>query len=68
MNTVSAWSRHKKNGMIISNGEIMQSYYKPIGDSKQGYKLTIPAIVKKADLYKFEHKPDGTLIYTPVRT
>jgi hypothetical protein len=46
----------------------MINYYKPIGDSKQGYKLTIPAIVKKFDLYKFEHKEDGTLIYTPVRT
>jgi len=46
----------------------MQSYYKPIGDSKQGYKLTIPAIVKKAELYKFTYQKDGTLIYTPVRT
>jgi hypothetical protein len=46
----------------------MQSYYKPIGDSKQGYKLTIPASVKKADIYKFEQLPDGTLIYTPVKT
>ena len=46
----------------------MQSYYKPIGDDKQGFRLTIPAIVKKFDLYKFEYKPDGTLIYTPVRT
>jgi hypothetical protein len=46
----------------------MQSYYKPIGDDKQGYKLTIPAIVQKADLYKFEQLPDGTLQYTPVRT
>jgi hypothetical protein len=46
----------------------MNSYYKPIGDSKQGYKLTIPAIVKKADLYKFEQLKDGSLLYTPVRT
>jgi hypothetical protein len=46
----------------------MINYYKPIGDSKQGYKLTIPAIVKKADLYKFEQLPDGTLIYTPMKT
>jgi len=46
----------------------MNLYYKPIGDSKQGYRLTIPAIVKKADLYKFEQLPDGTLQYTPVRT
>jgi hypothetical protein len=45
----------------------MINYYKPIGDSKQGYKLTIPAIVQKADLYKFEYLPDGTLVYTPVR-
>jgi len=46
----------------------MQSYYKPIGDDKQGYKLTIPAFVKKSDIYKFEQLPDGTLVYTPVRT
>jgi hypothetical protein len=46
----------------------MQSYYKPIGDNKQGYKLTIPAIVKKADLYEFEYLPDGTLVYIPVKT
>jgi hypothetical protein len=55
----------------------MQSYYKPIGDSKQGYKLTIPAIVKKAKIYEFQqvlNKTEtivlkkGTLIYTPVRT
>jgi hypothetical protein len=25
------------------------------------------AQVKKADLYKFEYLPDGTLVYTPVR-
>ena len=43
----------------------MQSYYKPIGDSKQGYKLTIPAIVKKADLYKFEQSPKMERSNTP---
>ena len=46
----------------------MISYYKPIGDSKQGYKLTIPAIVKKAELYKFAYQEDGSLLYTPVQT
>ena len=46
----------------------MSSYYKPIGDDKQGYKLTIPAIVKRADIYRFTYQEDGTLIYTPVRT
>jgi hypothetical protein len=46
----------------------MQSYYKPIGDSKQGFKLTLPAIVQRAELYKFEYLKDGTLIYTPVKT
>jgi hypothetical protein len=43
------------------------NYYKPIGDDKQGYKLTIPASVKKADIYKFEQLESGTLTYTPVR-
>jgi hypothetical protein len=46
----------------------MRSYYKPIGDDKQGYKLTIPAIVKKADIYKFEYLPNGSLLYVPVKT
>jgi hypothetical protein len=43
-------------------------YYKPIGDDTQGYKLTIPASVKKSDIYRFEELTDGTLTYTPVKT
>jgi len=50
--------------------------YKPIGDDKQGYKLTIPAKHKRADYYQLAilpvadsvYLPAGTLIYTPVRT
>jgi hypothetical protein len=47
------------------------------GDSKQGYRIAIPAIVQRAPAYKFEAiiskgttivtVEDGTLIYTPVR-
>lgn len=46
----------------------MVKFYQPQGDEKQGYRIKIPAIVKRADLYKFEYLPDGTLQYTPVRT
>jgi hypothetical protein len=46
----------------------MKTYYKPIGDDKQGFKLTIPAIVQRAELYKFEYRKDGSLLYTPVKT
>ena len=46
----------------------MKSYYKPIGDEKQGFKLTIPARAKTkmAELYHCEVKEDGTLVYVPV--
>ena len=50
----------------------MQSYYKPIGDKKQGFKLTVPASVSKSDLfadnYKLTVHENGALLYTPVRT
>jgi hypothetical protein len=45
----------------------MQNFYKPIGNEK-GNRITIPAYVKIAELYKFQELPDGTLQYTPVRT
>jgi hypothetical protein len=45
----------------------MKHFYKPIGDSKQGFKLTIPASAQKAELYKCTVKEDGTLVYVPVR-
>ena len=40
----------------------MKSYYKPIGDSKQGFKLTIPARAKKSDLYKCTVNDDADII------
>ena len=46
----------------------MQNYYKPIGDEKQGFKLTIPARAKKSDLYKCTVNEDGSLLYVPVVT
>jgi len=43
-----------------------KKYYRPFGDKKQGWKITVPAIVKRAEIYKFEYVEDGTLIYRPV--
>ena len=45
----------------------MQDYYKPIGDDKQGFKLTLPARVQRADLYKCTVNDDGSLLYVPVK-
>jgi hypothetical protein len=41
-------------------------YYKPIGDKRQGFRLTVPVCVRRADLYKFKYRKDGSLLYTPV--
>jgi hypothetical protein len=46
----------------------MREHFKPTGDTKQGFRIAIPAIVKRASAYKFEQLPDGTLVYTPVKT
>ena len=44
----------------------MKKFYVPIGDSKQGFKLTIPTGVKKAELYSCTVDENGILIYTPI--
>lgn len=60
---------HLEDALSITiNFEVIMKHYKPIGDDKQGYKLTIPASVQRYDLYRLEIELDGTLIYTPVRT
>ena len=41
--------------------------YKPIGDDKQGWKITIPKSVKRADLYMFVREENGTLKYVPFK-
>jgi hypothetical protein len=43
-----------------------REYLKPTGDNKQGYRIAIPAIVKRATRYKFEYLKNGVLQYTPV--
>jgi hypothetical protein len=45
----------------------MKEYYSPIKTKGRfGIKITIPNWVQVADVYKFEYKPDGSLIYIPV--
>ena len=43
-----------------------EHYYRPIGDDRQGWKITIPVKIKKFKLYKCVVKDDGTLIYVPI--
>jgi hypothetical protein len=44
-----------------------KKHFKPQGDNKQGYRIAIPAIVKRAEQYQFEYRKDGALVYTPVK-
>ena len=45
----------------------MKEHYSPImRTGKHGATITIPHWVPLATLYKFERRPDGSLIYVPV--
>lgn len=44
-----------------------KKHYTPIGDKKQGFKLTIPAGVERADYYQCTVNDDGSLLYVPVK-
>jgi len=45
-----------------------RKYLKPTGDDKQGWRIAIPAIVKRAERYEWIYDADGTLHYRPVHT
>ena len=45
-----------------------RKYLKPTGDDKQGWRIAIPAIVKRAERYEFEYQENGKLVYSPVKT
>ena len=44
-----------------------KKHYTPIGDKKQGFKLTIPAGVEMYDNYEITVNDDGSLLYVPVK-
>ena len=59
-------ARDRGRDCLIRQGEIMsKKYYRPFGDNKQGWKITVPAIVKRADIYQFVYHEDGRLEYIP---
>jgi hypothetical protein len=48
----------------------MAKLYSPVKSGVGGryWKISIPSDVKPVEHYRFEYLPDGTLIYTPVKT
>ena len=45
----------------------MKRKLKPTGDDRQGWRIAIPASVKRAEEYSFEYCSNGVLKYTPVK-